>query len=367
MKLTKKKVIIIALAVCLFATISYGTLAWFTDSDSVTNKFYVGDSTTDPDKVFGVDVWETVDGTEYGKDTKDTEGATYEDILPGQIFDKDPYVTNTGIHPQWVRAIVTVTGADILYDAMVPKGATVSEWEEVELLLPGTDANWTFQNALYTKDGEFVYVYYYNKPLEAGLTTEKLFDSVAIPTELTKEQAAELKNFNVTVLAQVIQSEHLADPANPGQMVATAQDAFKIYWDAPETVAGYTKDDLATNVISGDLGTPAETIVYNPADYSAPGSEGVMNLNGIKAYVADNDELILIPAEFSNSTLLLDGGANLTLGANSYIIKGEATPNVVYINTNATFTINGKVVGTDISYEDIEVYFVNCTLIPMPW
>ena len=37
MKMTKKKVFIAALAICLVAIVSMGTLAWFTASDYVTN------------------------------------------------------------------------------------------------------------------------------------------------------------------------------------------------------------------------------------------------------------------------------------------------------------------------------------------
>ena len=36
-------------------------------------------------------------------------------------------------------------------------------------------------------EATFVFVYYYNEVLEAGATTEQLFDAVVIPTELTKE------------------------------------------------------------------------------------------------------------------------------------------------------------------------------------
>ena len=57
MKLSKKKVVALALAVCLIAVLSMGSLAWFTDDDSVTNDFFIaGSEDQDPDKVFSVDV-----------------------------------------------------------------------------------------------------------------------------------------------------------------------------------------------------------------------------------------------------------------------------------------------------------------------
>ena len=125
MKLSKKKVFALALAVCLLATLSLGTLAWFTAEDEVTNNFYVGDSTTDPDDVFGVDVWEEVDTdrdpeTELevvGKGDTTENTADYDLILPGEAMTKKPYLTNTGKHPQFARAIVTVSDGG--YDGLL--------------------------------------------------------------------------------------------------------------------------------------------------------------------------------------------------------------------------------------------------------
>ena len=56
MKLTKNKVLVVAIAICLIATLSMGTLAWFFDTDTITNKFPIADSLTS----FEIDVWEKV-------------------------------------------------------------------------------------------------------------------------------------------------------------------------------------------------------------------------------------------------------------------------------------------------------------------
>ena len=105
MKLNKKKVIVLALVVCLIAMLSVGTLAWFTDDDSITNDFFFGDSNTPADEVFGVEVWEDRDTNGDGDyneadDAEKAEGLTYETILPGEVPSKEPYLDNTGIHPQ---------------------------------------------------------------------------------------------------------------------------------------------------------------------------------------------------------------------------------------------------------------------------
>ena len=67
MKMTKKKVFVTALAVCLVAILSMGSLAWFSAQDSVTNNFHIADSAdNNPDDIFSVDVYEKYDSDEDG-------------------------------------------------------------------------------------------------------------------------------------------------------------------------------------------------------------------------------------------------------------------------------------------------------------
>ena len=98
MRMTKKKVIALALVVCLIAILSLSSLAWFTDDDSVTNKFQIaGSEDANPDDIFSVDVWEKDDPT---SNEKDQDGITYPDILPGDDLYKEVNVENTGKYPQ---------------------------------------------------------------------------------------------------------------------------------------------------------------------------------------------------------------------------------------------------------------------------
>ena len=219
LNINKRKVFVVAIALCLLATVSLGTLAWFTAQDSVTNEFFVGDSTTEPDEVFGVDVWETVDGTEYGKGTANDTGATYEDILPGQALSKEPVVENTGIHSMFVRAIVTVSGADVL------KSTMAADLSDAAQLFGGNDSSkWLLDSVSYdsANDGTLTYVYYYQSTLAADTTSSAIFTTVNVPTALTTEMAAELDSFEVNVLAQAIQSEHIG--------YTTAKAAFEAIW-----------------------------------------------------------------------------------------------------------------------------------------
>ena len=283
----KKVVLVVAVALCLVATISAGTLAWFTAQDTVTNDFLVGDSTTDPDDVFGIDVWEIVDDEEIGKDTADEEGATYEAILPGEKLSKEPYLTNTGIHPQFVRAIVTVSEATLLREAM--EGA----WGDAEKFLPGMGDKWTLTDILFTADDELVYVYYYTEPLEAKATTEPLFTEVVIPTGLTLEQAQAMEQFSVSILGQVIQYEHLN--------VETAVDAFAKYWDAEGTIAGYAAEDIKANgKVNGDNSANV------PAVYYTVGEADAAEVSLTNETICAKEAVVVIPAEYSNCTVIID-------------------------------------------------------------
>jgi len=362
MKLSKKKVFSLALAVCLIAVLSMGSLAWFTDTDSVTNDFYVGDSNTDPDKVFGIDVWETVNGVEIGKDTGNDKGAEYEAILPGEVLNKVPYLTNTGIHPQYVRAIVTVTEADILKDAMTPKGADHSEWYNIANFLPGTGDKWSLEYKYYTNKDTFVLVYYYTEALEAGATTEQLFDAVVIPTELTKEQAADMEGFSISILGQAIQSEHLADPNNPGQMVTTAKDAFAIYWDEEGTVAGVNlSEDLPGNgpvsvsyPVTGDLGTVAEDLItYDPANYTDPENPGVLIITEATASIKSGASLIVVPAEQANVSVIMMN-TEITVEDGGCILESPHGTGAIYVRN---LVINGVKVTRDNREEMSNKYF----------
>ena len=81
------------------AVLTIGSLAYFTATDSVSNRFLVATTDpgqpADPDALFSIRLYET-DGagqTETGKE--------YTNVQPGSVLDKDPTVENTG--PKMVR------------------------------------------------------------------------------------------------------------------------------------------------------------------------------------------------------------------------------------------------------------------------
>lgn len=212
MKLNKKKVLVTSLAVSLIAILSFGTLAWFSDADEVTNKFMVATSTQDPDDIFSVDVMEQVDmdgdgdydGDDATIDIGDVEeGHTYGDILPGDKLPKRPWVHNTGSYDQYIRVKVTVDNAN----AWKELGINVSE------LLDVNTSRWTLENANpEIVDDKVTYVYYLNDTLEPDKMV-RLFTTVEIPETLTQVDMAKFADGVITmdIVAEAVQTENVGD------------------------------------------------------------------------------------------------------------------------------------------------------------
>ena len=108
MKLTKKKVFVAALAVCLIAILSLGTLAWFNASDDITNKFLIADSDGDGTPDFSVEVWENENDND---DNADADG-------DGEITNSD--LTLLVRHMAgWGESEVSLIVADVNYDGIL--------------------------------------------------------------------------------------------------------------------------------------------------------------------------------------------------------------------------------------------------------
>lgn len=249
MKLSKRKLLAGALAVCLVAAITTGTLAYFTASRGVTNTFMT--ASTDPNdpnpptETFGVKVTEKVpDPKDPTKTIDDNEkDYTYEDITPGEKLTKEPWATNTGLYPEYVRMKVTFDKWNVWQNTeSYEKGVKFVENDLLKMLTglnTGDEANQWKQADQPIIDGDKItFVFYYNStlaayqaPTEDGTegtyaSTTHLFNSVTIPAALDVAQMAALNadgGFSITVKAEAIQSENLPDGTD------TPQDAFKLF------------------------------------------------------------------------------------------------------------------------------------------
>lgn len=221
MKMNKKKILSLTLVILLIATLSFGTLAWFNDSDAVTNKFKVayddtnGDGNVTPDEVFSVDVWEYVDGDTT---TPDQDGHTYENVLPGSRLHKEPYIENTGAYDQYVRAIVTVTNADAWI-------AALGNGYDLGTMFEGHDESaWTrYDVGVYNPaENTYTMTFYLNYKLEPDAKA-CLFHTVVIPSELDQNDMVFIGGeFDLTIRAEAVQTENL------GEGVDTAYEAFQV-------------------------------------------------------------------------------------------------------------------------------------------
>lgn len=209
MKFTKKKVFVIALAICLIATISMGTLAWFTATEKVDNIFKVStDSEQKPD--FKLDLFEH-EADEDGKvsDTE-VEANTYDNIAPGDKLFKDPTVRNDGQYDMWVRASVTLNNY-AAWEAILGNGYDFSA------ILTGVSTEWSLDRSTVGTD---TLVFYKDAKLAVG-ETSTLFTGVAIPGE--EFTVANMPTeFKLTVVADAIQADNTGN---------NAQSAFANYWN----------------------------------------------------------------------------------------------------------------------------------------
>ena len=224
MKFTKKKLFVAALAVCLVAILSMGTLAWFSDSDVVDNKFMIADTSDNTESdIFNIDLWEITPGSEE----RNESGYTYDDILPGDSLKKDVFVKNTGYYDQYVRVIVTISDAqawlEVLPTNIAPealatqifKGLDLSKWDHI------------YNNLSDDPDAEdLIYVLYYKDILKSTDEAINVFDSIEIPNYFDQEDMAKFDNeFTINVRAQAVQTENVV-PDTITQGKTAAWEAF---------------------------------------------------------------------------------------------------------------------------------------------
>lgn len=221
MKISKKKVFLAALAVCLVAILSMGTLAWFSAEDSAKNVFYVTNADDGEDAIFSVEITEFV--ADDGETKKPVDGGyEFNDILPGDVLTKQPFVTNTGSYDQFIRVTIKVSDLDAFktlfgsnYKDLV-KSNLLGNLNIAQLDLDSCEDD--------VNTDELVYVFYVNEIVSPDESIE-LFNKTLIPYKLTQKDFAEttLKDgFEINIFAEAIQTENLGDSGN-------AKDTFAYY------------------------------------------------------------------------------------------------------------------------------------------
>lgn len=206
MKSKHKALLLSMCAVLLVAVSVFGTLAYLTDTDAVTNTFTVGSVGLKLDEA---DV--KPDGSyETNHDSRVQEN-TYH-LLPGHTYYKDPTVTvDAGSEDAYVRMIVTVENIDKLKAALTDaKYYGTDGTFLLQSLCGGWDpATWVYEG--YTAEGDNgIYEFRYKEIVaksENATVLDDLFETITLPGEITNESIKDLNTVKIIVNAHAIQAD----------------------------------------------------------------------------------------------------------------------------------------------------------------
>lgn len=204
MKTRSKALLLTLCAVLLVAATIFGTMAYLTSTDTVTNTFTVGKVNIKLDEAKANPDGTLVEGAERVK-------ANEYKLLPGHTYNKDPMVTVlSGSESSYVKMTVTFSKANELDAIFAPDGANLTS------IFNGHDAdNWTYKGN--TKDATAntrTYEFWYKEAVAAptaDVALDALFDSITVPGEITNEQLATIEGMTITVNAYAIQADGFAD------------------------------------------------------------------------------------------------------------------------------------------------------------
>jgi len=178
----KRKLLILSvLAICI-ATLTTGTLAFFTHEDRAHNVITTG----------GV----KIAVQEWADKEKQTPFENLEGIMPSMSATKIAEIKNTGASAAWVRVKVEKN--------IKLQGNGTPDADLVELDLNQTD--WTLG-----QDG----YYYYNQALQPNAVTEPIFTAVTFDASMGNEY--QHATVSVDVSAQAVQTANNGDAATAAQ------------------------------------------------------------------------------------------------------------------------------------------------------
>lgn len=200
---TRTKVLGLMMAAVLLVTATvFGTMAYLTSKDTVTNTFTVGkvQITLDEAPV------NTAGEVQTGERVKEN---TYK-LMPGHTYAKDPTVTvKAGSEESYIRMLVTISNIDnvkaALGDDFLPENF-VTGWDRNEWISTGTVKT--------NDDGSATYEFRYKATVAApenDVVLDDLFESFTIPSNVDNDGLDKLNNVQVTVVAQAIQADGFED------------------------------------------------------------------------------------------------------------------------------------------------------------
>lgn len=209
----KKNLLTAAASLALVAVIGVGaTLAYFTDKTDVKNNVFTTGS---------VDITLT-DNSESDKATEVENGIVYEEVMPGDLLDKNVYVTVDKMSaPSYVGVFVSVDastfGRPEAYDVMglvndaMMRAGTMNNWNQYPVSVGATDG----------------VLYVYNQVVEPDDQNDvvlDLFSDIQIPTSWGNDFAA--SRFSINVQAFAAQAENFSEGQFIEMVDGTLTDSY---------------------------------------------------------------------------------------------------------------------------------------------
>ena len=209
----KKNLLTAAVSLALVAVVGVGaTLAYFTDKTDVKNNVFTTGS---------VDITLT-DTSDSDKATEVENGIVYEEVMPGDLLDKNVYVTVDKMSaPSYVGVFVSVDastfGRPEAYDVMglvndaMMRAGTMNNWNQYPVSVGATDG----------------VLYVYNQVVEPDDQTDvvlDLFSDIQIPTSWGNDFAA--SRFSINVQAFAAQAENFSEGQFIEMVDGTLTDSY---------------------------------------------------------------------------------------------------------------------------------------------
>lgn len=199
----KKKLTAIFLCVALVAiAVVSASLAYFTDTQTATNTFTMGN------------VKIKLDETNVNDPQGNRVTSNEYNVYPGAVVTKDPIVHNVGENGAYIRATVNVSNWKNLVDAYFPDFKETFPDDgykaALNLLVGNLGQGWSVVGV---EDGDVLtdgqhdvrFILKYDRILAAGDDTTAMFQTVTIPTGIDNANANSFDE--VKVVAQAIQAD----------------------------------------------------------------------------------------------------------------------------------------------------------------
>lgn len=199
-KWSKKKYIVLALAVMIGAATTEGIISYLTDKETVTNVFTTGNVQIQIHE----DQWDALADA-----NKNNIPDIAEKMLPLESVTKDPSVKNIGSNSAWVFLEVKIPVKSVITADVNGNKLNNGVAKATELFGFAPKSGWTMMGTKQVTSDTATYVYGYNTKLAPNVQTTTLFDSIQLANVI--ENQIDNTTQNIVINAYAVQSDGVAD------------------------------------------------------------------------------------------------------------------------------------------------------------